>query len=155
MKHLLSILLSLFALVACDPPPTLTGPTSPPQVTLPAEYKTLSPDEAQKLILNEKTLTILDVRTEAEYGPSRIPEAQPYDYLRTQETTERLAKLDRAKPYVLYCAIGGRAELVAQIMAQQGFQKVYLLEGGFNAWVAQKKPIYPQAFSVDPAAPAK
>ena len=65
-------------------------------------------------VYNDKTLTILDVRTEAEYGPSRIPEAQPYDYLRTQETTERLAKLDRAKPYVLYCAIGGRAELVAQ-----------------------------------------
>ncbi|MCB1207890.1 MAG: rhodanese-like domain-containing protein [Verrucomicrobiales bacterium] len=152
MKKLFSILVSLFVLVACDPPQKLTGPTLPPEVTLPASYKTLSPDDAQKLIISDKTLTILDVRTEAEYGPSRIPEAQPFDYLRTQETTERLSKLDRTTPYLLYCAIGGRAELVAQIMAQQGFEKVYLLEGGFNAWRAQKKPFYPQSFSVDPAA---
>ncbi len=152
MKTFSFALIALLFVTACEPPTQPIGATEPPTVSLPANYKSITPDEAQALILSDKSLTILDVRTEAEYGPSRIPEAQPYDYLRTEETTERISKLDRSKPYLLYCAIGGRAELVADIMAHQGFERVYLLKGGFNAWRAAKKPFYPQAFSVDPAA---
>jgi hypothetical protein len=74
MKTFSFALIALLFVTACEPPTQPIGATEPPTISLPANYKSITPDEAQALILSDKSLTILDVRTEAEYGPSRIPE---------------------------------------------------------------------------------
>ena len=47
---------------------------------------------------------------------------------------KRLAELDREKPIIVYCAIGGRSRVAAQMLAGKGFSKIYNLSGGIKAW---------------------
>jgi rubrerythrin len=50
------------------------------------------------------------------------------------ELDSRLQDLDRSRPVLVYCAVGGRSRAAAQIMAGKGFDEVYNVSGGFKAW---------------------
>jgi sulfur-carrier protein adenylyltransferase/sulfurtransferase len=74
---------------------------------------------------------LLDVRTPEEYQKEHIPGAKliPID-----ELNKRTDELDPAQPTLVYCAIGGRSRVGAQILAGKGFSTVYNLSGGIKAW---------------------
>jgi rubrerythrin len=42
------------------------------------------------------------------------------------------------QPVIVYCAIGGRSRVAAQLLAGQGFKEVYNLKGGIKAWQGAK-----------------
>jgi phage shock protein E len=44
-----------------------------------------------------------------------------------------LAALDKTKPYLVYCAAGGRSSKAASLMQQMGFQYIYNVSEGFPA----------------------
>jgi rhodanese-related sulfurtransferase len=117
------------------------APQGPPPIVLPAHYLSLSPDEVEKHMQTMPDFGVIDVRDDHEIrdGNGWIKGAEPLSQL--QGNRDQLAKLDRARPWLVYCAIGGRAELTAQTMAELGFEKVYLLQGGFIEWRAQGKPV--------------
>jgi rhodanese-related sulfurtransferase len=46
----------------------------------------------------------------------------------------RASELDPRRPVVVYCASGGRSAQVAQYLLRNGFQEVYNLRGGIQAW---------------------
>jgi rhodanese-related sulfurtransferase/rubrerythrin len=77
------------------------------------------------------TLTVLDVRQPNEYEAGHIPGAV---LMPLPEIGERLHEIDAAKPTVVYCAVGGRSRVAAQILAGKGFQQVYNLSGGIRAY---------------------
>lgn len=129
----------VLSLASCGKPPS-AAPLAPPEVVLPAAYQFVSPDEAEKLIASTPAPGILDVRDEPEmHEVGMISGARPCSYL--ADNTKMLRGLDRKQPYLIYCAIGGRSEYTAATMAELGFEKVYLLKGGINAWRAAKKPV--------------
>lgn len=76
-------------------------------------------------------LTLLDVRQIGEYEAGHLPGAK---LIPLPELAERLAEVDSRKPVVVYCAIGGRSRVAAQMMAGKGFDSVYNLAGGIKAW---------------------
>lgn len=93
--------------------------------------------EEARAFLSDKTLqevTILDVRQPGEYEGGHIPGAKlvPMAVL-----TDSLAEIDRSKPVLVYCAIGGRSRIAAQTLAGQGYDQVINLSGGFKAWTGQ------------------
>lgn len=142
MKHRVLLCLTLaLAFTGCDKPVVVDAPTSPPAAVLPAAYKVLAPDEVEQLIATTPPLGILDMRQEEEIhdGNGWIANATPCPYF--SDYRSALQKLDRGQPWLVYCAIGGRAEYTAATMAQLGFQRVYLIKGGFNAWRAAGKPV--------------
>ena len=99
--------------------------------------QSMNPDEA-RAYLSDKTLqevTILDVRQPGEYEEGHIPGAKlvPMAVL-----TDSLAEIDRSKPVLVYCAIGGRSRIAAQTLAGKGFDQVINLSGGFKAWTGQR-----------------
>jgi len=51
---------------------------------------------------------------------------------------ERIGELDGAKPTLVYCAIGDRSRIAAQILASKGCTEVYNLTGGIKAWASKK-----------------
>src|SRR4051812_48521837 len=57
--------------------------------------------------------TIIDVRTAGEFDEGHIDQARNIDW---QETTfdAQLAKLDKSKPYFVYCMAGGRSSEAAE-----------------------------------------
>ena len=47
---------------------------------------------------------------------------------------------ERARPVVLYCAVGGRSALAADALRQLGFTDVAHLGDGFTGWAADGRP---------------
>ena len=93
----------------------------------------LNAAEAREL-LDSRSLAeiqVLDVRQPREYEAGHLPGAQ---LIPIKELPGRLAELDREKPVLAYCAIGGRSRAAAQYLSGQGFAKVYNLAGGIKAW---------------------
>jgi rubrerythrin len=88
---------------------------------------------------------LLDVRQPGEYESEHLPGAK---LIPLPELNQRLAELDAAKPTIVYCAIGGRSRVAAQMLASRGFEEVYNLTGGIKAW-GQKKAIGSEDLGLD------
>ena len=91
------------------------------------------PDDAEEFLSqqSEGTFTLLDVRQPAEYESGHLPGAT---LIPLPELSDSLGALDRGKTVIVYCAIGGRSRMAAQLLANHDFANVYQLEGGIEAW---------------------
>ncbi len=67
---------------------------------------------------------LLDVRRPGELTKSGLVKGAQHADMTSPEFAQRLSalQLDKAKPVVVYCHSGGRAQLVAQKLQQQGYQ---------------------------------
>lgn len=76
-------------------------------------------------------MIILDVRTKKEVAMGEIENSVniPVDTLR-----DKLETLDKAKAYVVSCAVGIRAYIACRIMMQNGFKNVRNLAGGYTTY---------------------
>jgi rhodanese-related sulfurtransferase/rubrerythrin len=79
--------------------------------------------------------TLLDVRQPGEYEAEHLPGAK---LIPLPELGSRLPELDPDRPTVVYCAIGGRSRVAAQVLAAKGFREVLNLSGGIKAWNSRK-----------------
>ena len=104
-------------------------------------------DEARKYMAehSEGTYTLLDVRQPGEYEEDHIPGAKLVPLGDLKEGTQ---DLDPAKPTLVYCAIGGRSRVAAQLLSGRGFQEVYNLSGGIKAYRGDKAS-GPQELNLD------
>lgn len=119
----LTLLLFVAALgVACN---QTTNAQSTNSVLAPAAF------QAKINELNDEI--IIDVRTEQELGSGFIQDALFIDFKSTTFKSE-LAKLDKSKPVMVYCASGGRSGKTASLLKELGFTTVYDLQGGMGAW---------------------
>jgi rhodanese-related sulfurtransferase len=132
-----------FFVLGCEPAPKTVAEFEPPAVALPASVQELSPADAERFLAAHADARVIDARTEAERQQhGHMPRAEFFDYLHGQPSLDRLKAIeDKSKPCLIYCAIGGRAKLLAVEMIHMGFTEVKLLQGGFNAWVAAGKAV--------------
>jgi len=84
----------------------------------------------------ESNTVILDVRTALETAKGKIDGAIELD-VKEDDFKEKVNKLDKDKIYLVYCRSGTRSTKACGIMEGQGFEKLYNLKGGFNAWKRQ------------------
>jgi rhodanese-related sulfurtransferase/peroxiredoxin len=97
----------------------------------------ISVDEAyQRLQERPEEITLLDVRVAATYDSEHIPGAIN---IPLKELESRLGELDPSKEIIVYCQVGGTSAIAADILVQNGFEDVYTITGGINAW-KQKYP---------------
>lgn len=140
MRRILFI--SALFILGCKPAPKTEPQFEPPPVILPASVKELAPDEAERFLAEHPDAQVLDVRTEAERKEhGQMLNALSFDWLVGEASLKRVATLDKAKPCLVYCTIGGRARLMAAEMVKMGFTDIQLLKGGYNAWVASGKAV--------------
>jgi sulfur-carrier protein adenylyltransferase/sulfurtransferase len=97
-----------------------------------AQIKAIDIDEARRML--EKPGTVLvDVRESDEWRQGHIPQAvgipRGFLELRVEEKVP-----DHKVPVVLQCASGTRSLLAARSLREMGYENVYNLTGGFNAW---------------------
>jgi rhodanese-related sulfurtransferase len=85
----------------------------------------------QLLQLQKAGALIVDVRTTQEFATGHIDGAINVPVDGIQETA---ASWSRTQPVVVYCATGARSDQAADILAGQGFKKVYNLTGGIAQW---------------------
>jgi sulfur-carrier protein adenylyltransferase/sulfurtransferase len=93
----------------------------------------------------EGTYTLLDVRQPWEYEEDHIPGAKLVPLGDLKEGTQ---DLDPGKPTLVYCAVGGRSRVAAQLLSGRGFKEVYNLTGGIKAFRGAKAS-GPQELNLD------
>ncbi|MGL6104523.1 rhodanese-like domain-containing protein [Romboutsia sp.] len=95
------------------------------------QYTDINGNELQKMIKENKALLILDVRTVDEFRSGHIPNAKN---IPVQELNSKVNTLEvyKDKEIVVYCASGGRSASAANILAKNGFNKIYNLGGISN-----------------------
>lgn len=102
---------------------------------------TLTADEFEKEITSKENIQILDVRTPDEFFSGHIKNAMLADWNNKEEFNRRIAFVDKAKPVYVYCLGGGRSAAAAAKMRKMGYENVFELKGGTNAWRAANKPL--------------
>ena len=100
----------------------------------------LAPKAFQQRFQETPNAVLLDVRTLEEVEAGRIKGEINFDF-KAPEFDVLIKGLDKTKPYFVYCASGVRSAKVAAKMESEGFEKVYLLEGGIKAWEAEGLPV--------------
>jgi len=83
-----------------------------------------------KALTADDTLTLLDVRTPAEYERSHV---KGWINFPLDDIRKRLCELDKTKPVYLMCQIGLRGYIASRILVQHGFT-VYNLSGGYRLY---------------------
>ena len=103
------------------------------------EIKTISTDEAHKLLTNNQCnlIDIRDVRELEKEGKvedaNHIPRGMLEFWLDPDSVYFKKGKLDLDKEMVLFCAGGLRSALAAKSLKDMGFKKVSHIDGGFGA----------------------
>ena len=76
---------------------------------------------------------VLDVRTKGEYKRGHIEGAIRNNYFSTK-FKKRLRALDKTTTYIVHCKSGHRSRRVVKTMRKEGFQNIYHMDGGYDAW---------------------
>lgn len=135
MKTLL--LLTLTLLYA---PETPSAAAAPMQSVSQDGPKNLNPQQAAQLLKESPGVVVLDVRTPAEFSAGHIKGAVNVDY-NSPTFQQQVARLDKTKPYLVHCAVGGRSTQSLPILQKLGFTNVRHLDGGVKAWQQAGLPL--------------
>ena len=101
--------------------------------------KSLGPTEAIQLN-NREDAVFLDIRDENEYRKGHIPDAI---HIPLKQLPERMKELEKSRdrPIIVCCRSGNRSTAAGSILAKQGFENVYNLDGGISAWQSANLPV--------------
>lgn len=100
----------------------------------------LDPQQLKQRLEAGEPLVLLDVREPWEYQTARIEGSV---HIPMMSVPGRLAELDRAAPTAVVCHHGVRSLQVALFLEQAGFQSLYNLRGGIDAWSREVDPGVP------------
>jgi len=95
--------------------------------------------EATQLI-NHRDAVILDVREDKEFVTGHLPNAK---HIPLGQLAARLKDVEKFKnkPIVVNCRSGARSATACGILRKNGFEEVYNLKGGINAWQQANMPV--------------
>ncbi|CAN5194175.1 rhodanese-like domain-containing protein [soil metagenome] len=93
------------------------------------EIKVISGSDMQTN-MKFRNMQVIDVRTKEEYKESHLLNAQNIIY--DKNFRKNLAALDKDKPVAIYCTTGKVSPEAAQILKDEGFKNIYILEGGIK-----------------------
>ena len=94
-------------------------------------YETISPAELDERMKRGDTLLLIDVREPDEYALARIEGARLLPLSLFPDWAETL---DHEEEIVFMCHHGIRSAQVCAFLARQGYDKLYNLAGGIDAW---------------------
>lgn len=89
-------------------------------------------------MLQRDNVRLVDVRTDAEVVRGRIPRGES---LPLHLMPLRISELEKNRPIVFYCQMGGRSAQAAAFAAANGFSEVYNLQSGIAAWMQAGLPV--------------
>lgn len=100
-------------------------------------YGDVTIEQAHELVEGRKPLIILDVRNDWEFEDGHLEGAIniPVDDLEG-----RLGELDEEEDILVYCRTGNRSTRAAQILRENGFERMYHMVDGIEGWKAAGYP---------------
>lgn len=97
-----------------------------------ADFESITPQQAQSMLENDKNVFLLDVRTPDEFSQGYIEGAT---LIPVQVLSENLTKLHNVKnkKVIVYCHSGNRSIVASRILVENGFTPLNL-KGGISQW---------------------
>lgn len=99
--------------------------------------KTIRPEEVNSKLEAGEALNLIDVRELEELEAGHIPGVK---HIPLGELEDRLAELDKSKPYIVICRSGGRSGQATAFLNAQGYD-VTNMSGGMLEWTGQVKTL--------------
>jgi len=111
------------------------------------EMRTLPQLPVHDVRSGREEVTVVDVRSNAEWAGGHIPGALN---IPLPELTSKAGELMRKGPVAVYCGSGYRASLAASLLLRQGFE-VRNIPGSLSAWRDSGYPVESEAEAVESA----
>ena len=102
-----------------------------------AGAKKIIDDSAAK---KDGKVVVLDIRTPDEFKSGHIAGAVNVDF-KEKDFTDKVAKLDKSKTYVVHCQAGGRSTKSLETFKKLGFKAIVHLDDGFGGWEKAGLPV--------------
>lgn len=101
----------------------------------------VSPRELHELLRSQgaEKLRLIDVREEDEFAICQIERAELIPLAQLAERAP-IRLPDKEQPVVVYCHHGIRSSHAARLLCRLGYNQVYNLTGGIEAWAEQADP---------------
>lgn len=105
----------------------------------------LHPTQAQALLQADPSAVLLDVREpwELQAASVHVPATQAL-HLAMATVPMRLDEIPRTQPVICICHHGARSAQVVAFLERQGYDQVYNLAGGIDAWSTHVDPTVPR-----------
>lgn len=101
-------------------------------------FTSYTSEEFNRLLKEDKTIQLVDVRTDKEFHHGSIPGALNID-VREESFREKVdALLDKSRPVAVYCKGGVRSKNAAHVLIDKGYT-VYDLNKGYDDWLEARK----------------
>ncbi len=94
----------------------------------------ISVQELQQLRSRGEPVVLLDVREPWEVEIAALPDCL---HIPLHEIPPRLKELDTDSAIIVMCKVGGRSQMAAEFLVDQGFTRVSNLRGGIDAWARE------------------
>ena len=94
-------------------------------------FQHISVAQVQDKVVNQEPIEIVDIR-----DPQSFTDAHIEDSLHLTDSTlgNFMQQTDFDTPVVVVCYHGRSSQGAAQYLVEQGFEEVYSMDGGFEAW---------------------
>jgi len=102
------------------------GHINTPQVNLISDSELVEIEEAEYILI--------DVRTPNEYDTGYIQEAINIDFY-SDSFDKNILSLKKGSKIILYCRTNNRSSKTANMLIENGYNDVNVIEGGITSWV--------------------
>lgn len=102
-------------------------------------YQSVNVDQLTRLV-NQQNAQVIDVRPKDAFAQGHIVNAINLPMEDIQAGKIKLDKFKK-KPVVVYCQVGRTSMTASQQLSEAGFEQVFNLQGGINAWITDKLPL--------------
>ena len=102
-------------------------------------FKDVSPAQLTRLI-NVDDAAVIDVSAHNDFEKGHIPNAIHVALSQLDPEGKTVGKL-KERPVVVYCKTGQFSEQACRKLTKSGFENVYWLSGGLQAWINEQLPV--------------
>ena len=106
----------------------------------PATDIDVDPARVAEWLEEDPTLQVIDVREAYEREAGHIAGTR---HIELNHLTAEASTVDRERPVIFYCRVGGRSTMAAQAFRASGFQ-AYSMSGGLRRWAEEDRPLAPE-----------
>jgi rhodanese-related sulfurtransferase len=99
----------------------------------------LDPGRVAEWLAEDPSLQVIDVRETDEHEAGHIDGTR---HLALSELSAQASTIERERPVVFYCRVGGRSLMAAQAFRADGFE-AQSMRGGLLRWVSEGRPLSP------------
>jgi rhodanese-related sulfurtransferase len=100
----------------------------------------VGPERVAEWMAADPGLQVIDVREVYEREAGHIAGTRHIELVKLSSLADTI---ERERPVIFYCRVGGRSDMAAQAFRASGFQ-AYSMSGGLMRWVAEGHALSPE-----------